>query len=81
MREFSDTIPVMPKRTPMPYRPRIVACNADACNQGREPCPCPDACQTANAPDGGAYVIAWGALLLVLACIGIALWLASWLGG
>ncbi len=26
----------------------LMQCKADACNQGRKPCPCPDACEVAD---------------------------------
>jgi hypothetical protein len=81
MRDFQETIPVMPQRAPMPYRPRLVECSADACRQGREPCPTPAACELyadeGKRDDGGMFVVAWGAALLVAGCIALALWLAG----
>lgn len=36
------------------------ACTANACNGGRKPCPCPDACQIPQDEDGpGLLASAW----------------------
>ena len=48
----------------------IPGCMCDRCRQGRQVCPCPDACQTADGIDlpltGGDFGIA---LTIVTACI------------
>lgn len=55
-----------------------MACSADACNQGRKPCPCPEACQMpiqmfgSEPADSAAVVIAVLSLALVIACAAIA---------
>lgn len=40
------------------------ACRSDACCQGRKPCPCPDACQVAEAPPIKQFGPAVDALLI-----------------
>jgi len=34
-----------------PRRVILMRCSADACRQGREPCPCPDACEVLGGAD------------------------------
>lgn len=61
-REFRDTIPVQPRREPMPFEPMsytrrsygLAMCRADACEQGHMPCPTPDACRRAAEDGDGA---------------------------
>jgi hypothetical protein len=53
-----------------------LACTSDACNQGREPCPTPTACQVPQAEPGSelldsANAIVWAATLAV-ALLGVA---------
>ena len=46
---------------------RMGACQADACRQGRERCPCPEACRELAEPDNGVEFI--GRLLLYAALV------------
>jgi hypothetical protein len=70
MREFSDTIPVQPLL--YPRRPPPAACRGDACQQGRRPCPTPEACFLPDEPtgphdDGGLVML--GRLLVVFVVV------------
>ena len=56
-------IPILDARHLPPVRTRP-ACMADACNQGRDSCPCPEACEIPEPP-----MTAHDArMLLVLCC-------------
>lgn len=69
-REFRDTIPVQPRREPMPFEPLsytrrrygLAMCRAAACEQGHKPCPTPDACRRA-AEDGDSEFGAFDGLV------------------
>ena len=73
--DFVDTIAV--KRAepadylPSWYEPHVFArCNADACQQGRKPCPCPDACR-ATSWDEDTSRDMLGRLLLAAGIVGV----------
>jgi hypothetical protein len=49
-------------------------CTANACEQGRKPCPCPQACLVATddtRADEGAGAVVWGVIALIvgMACV------------
>jgi hypothetical protein len=52
-------------------------CTADACNQGRKPCPCPEACE--QPADGllSGYRRGIVSALVVVLCVLVALWVAA----
>ena len=49
------------------------ACNANACQQGRAPCPCPDACEVpeGNVTRTALAITAWFASVAI--CTGLVL--------
>lgn len=90
-REFRDTIPVQPRREPMPFEPlwyrrrNCVAACYGACDQGKRDCPTRDACRIPadeesdfGALEGltrGARFIV-GAWLFIFAVAALAWWLS-----
>jgi hypothetical protein len=73
--EFVDTIAVQ-RAEPMDYipswysPPTFARCTADACSQGRKPCPCPDACR-AQSWDEDTSRDMLGRLLLAAGIVGV----------
>ena len=49
-------------------------CTADACNQGRQPCPCPDACRLPTDKMLSGYRRGIVSALVVVLCVLAALW-------
>ena len=45
---------------------RVYVCDADACDQGRKPCPCPQACERDGLEDVAASVWFWAVLAVAL---------------
>ena len=46
------------------------SCTAQACNQGRKPCPCPDACQIAADDELELFSDLWSAIaVFALVCV------------
>ena len=73
--DFVDTIAVQRSEPadylPSWYSPPVLAkCQADACSQGRKPCPCPDACRAQPwDEDTGRDML--GGLLVAAAIVGV----------
>jgi hypothetical protein len=56
---------------------RAWRCVANACNQGRQPCPCPKACQQPVDEMLSGYRRAMVSALVVVLCVLVALWVAA----
>jgi hypothetical protein len=52
-------------------------CAADACNQGRKSCPCPDACRQPTDGLLSGYRRGMLSVLVVVLCVLVALWVAA----
>jgi len=63
------TPPIAPlyRRCRSEDRPKedLPACRADACSQGKKPCPCPSACMVPADAKDVLYIWAWPAGIIV----------------
>jgi hypothetical protein len=64
-----------------PFLAAVAACTADACKQGRKPCPTPDACLRPEPPRSGRHVRPWereGERVYGGVAVGLALVVLAW---
>jgi hypothetical protein len=70
--EFDAIIDATKKRMPMFRRADVIpSCTADACRQGRDECPCPEACELPDNMVSDPLSPAEALLLIVAASLGL----------